>query len=526
MSNTTLIEPSRSKSEPAGKHGRFFVTTHLRRDMGRRVIRGAASISIGQGSQFILSLTTTGILARMLAPADFGLVAMTAVVTSFLLIFKDAGLTSATIQRESLSHEQVSTLFWVNAGAGLLIAMIMVASAPLVAGTFGDPRLTQITRSMAIPFIFGGLTVQHQALMRRQMRFKSLAARGVVAMLVGSTVGIGLAFAGAGYWSLVGMAVANSVASMVTVWLAVPWIPGRPRWCAETWSMLRFGSDILISDISTFLCRKVDSLLIGIYWGPVALGLYERAYALLMSPVKQINRPLAGVFVPTLSRLSDNPAERRRYFLHGLETVASVFIPVILAIATFADAVVMVWLGPKWMECAHLFQLMSVAALFGGISTPLGWLQVSTGQTRRYRQLAIATSALLVLAFAAGLPWGPRGVATAYSIMVIILSVPTWHYGLKGTAVTLLDAGRTMGVPLAAGIPAAGMAWLAMHLLVDFLPEWQSAAAGLLVFAAVYASLLLGAFRRLDRLREIFRTLRKQRAVTAGSTVAPATPAA
>lgn len=505
-------------------HTRVFCTKHLRTDLGRRAVRGAASISLGQGSQFVINLVTTGILARLLTPEDFGLVAMTAVITSFMLVFKDAGLTSATIQRENLTHEQASTLFWVNACTGVLIAAVLGVAAPWIAAGFGEARLTLITQVLGISFILGGLTVQHQALLRRQMRFKSLAARGVVASVVGAATGISLAWGGAGYWALVAMALANAFTNMIAVWLAIRWMPGPPRRAAGTRHLLRFGGDILISDLAAFFSRKVDSLLIGWFWGPVALGLYDKAYTLLLAPVKQINRPMAAVFVPTLSRLSNEDAVRRRYFLHGLESVASVSVPIILAIAVFADELVLLWLGPQWMECAHLFRLMAIAALAGAVSTPLGWLQVSAGHTRRYRRIAVMTAIVLVTCFSAGIAGGAQGVAIAYSAGTLLLAVPVWHHGLKGSPVSLLDAARAVAVPLASGVPAAGVSWFAMRLLGVDVSPWIRTLAGLLTFACVYAGFLLVAFGRLAHLKEALHTMRRARKTDTPTPAEPLTP--
>lgn len=507
--NDTL--PTMDDASPAAPQTRVFCTKHLRTNLGARAIRGAASIGLGQGSQFVISMVSTGILGRMLTPEDFGLVAMTAVITSFLLIFKDAGLTSATIQREHLTHEQVSTLFWINFASGLLIAGMMALSAPLVAAVFGDPRLVEITRVLSVTFVFGGLTVQHQALLRRQMRFKSLAARGVFASLLGAIVGVAMAAAGFGYWSLVGMTVTASASNMVAVWLAARWMPSRPRWAPDTLHLLKFGSDILICDIATFFSRKADSLLIGWYWGPIALGFYDKAYTLLLAPVKQINRPLSAVFVPTLSRLTKEPEVTSRYFLHALESMASITVPLILAAAVFADELVLLWLGPQWVEAAAIFRLLAIAAIIGAVTTPIGWLQVSAGETRRYRQLGTITAVALVAAFAIGLPYGPRGVAVSYSIAVTLLAVPTTYYALRDLHVNFVDLVRTLSVPIAAGLPAAAIGWAVDHVLPLPLPELARAGIGVVAFGTTYMLILLVGFGRLTRFRDAFDALRTPR---------------
>lgn len=485
---------------------RFFRTDHLTKNLSRRSVRGAASTSLGQGAQFSIQIVGAGILARLLTPEDFGLVAMTAIATGLLTVFKDAGLASATIQRAEINHEQTSNLFWVNVTAGFLLALVLVVAAPLLAAMFGDPRVTTITRCLAVPFVIGGFTVQHQALLRRQMRFKTLATRNVVAVAVGMACGIAMAASGMGYWSLVGITVGMAITNMITTWLAVPWMPGLPRRGVGTMPLLKFGGDILAVASLNYLIKQTDSLLIGMHWGPVALGFYNKAYSLLLAPLTQIHRPLAAVTVPALARLNAIPETFKSYYLNALEIVGSMTIPVTLAIAVFADQIVWLWLGPNWLECARLFQLLSLAALFRVLLQPIGWLLISSGKTRLSRLIAFASSAVILAAFFAGISYGAAGVATAYSISMLLLFVPTLYFALRNSPVSVRHFLTTLAPPFGAGMSAAMAGWSVLRFVSGAHSEWITAAIGFLAFVGTYSFVLLVVCGRAHRLAELYRT--------------------
>ena len=184
MNRSLAADPELRQSPDASS---LFATEHLKTDLKRRSLRGGATTVLGQGMKFTIQLVSTAVLARLLTPEHFGLIGMVTAVTGFATLFKDLGLSAATIQRADISHQQISTLFWVNCGIGILVAAIVAALSPVVAWFYGDPRLAPITATLALSFVFGGLTVQHEALLRRQMRFGTLVCIEILAMSGGVT---------------------------------------------------------------------------------------------------------------------------------------------------------------------------------------------------------------------------------------------------------------------------------------------------------------------------------------------------
>jgi PST family polysaccharide transporter len=185
------------------------------------------------------------LLARLLSAEDFGLQAMATVLTGFLALFREAGLGAATVQRLEVTHEQISTLFWINLAIGVILASSTAVLAPVLVQFYGEPRLYWIAVVSGVSFVFGGLTSQHQALILREMRFVTMAKVDLLSLMISSSVGVVMAFFGWGYWSLVGMTVVASIVSAACVWAAVPWVPGLPRRRCGVLSMLILLDDHL-----------------------------------------------------------------------------------------------------------------------------------------------------------------------------------------------------------------------------------------------------------------------------------------
>ena len=266
-------------------------TDHLQADLKGRSVRGGLVNVASQGAQFLIQSVATVVLARLLTPADFGLVAMVATVTGLGQAFADLGLSEATIQRKEISHEQVSALFWINVAIGLGLMLLTMALAPFLARFYRDPRLVDITLMVSLTFLFGGLRVQPDAILKRQMRFSALAARDVFSYSVAVPVAIVLAWRGASYWALVALPLTLNFIQMALSWLMVKWRPSLPRRDANVGSMIAFGGNVAASYFIVNVSRSADNVLIGWYSGAGPLGLYSRAYNLLMLPVRQLSAP-------------------------------------------------------------------------------------------------------------------------------------------------------------------------------------------------------------------------------------------
>ncbi|HUQ31818.1 MAG TPA: lipopolysaccharide biosynthesis protein [Pyrinomonadaceae bacterium] len=403
---------------------KFFRTDHLKADLAGRTARSGVVMIAAQGSKFVITMISAVVLARLLTPQDYGLIAMVAVFTNFTYLFRNLGLSAATMQRAEINHEQISTLFWVNVALSLVTMLVTAACAPLIAAFYHEPRLTWVTLGIVVGFIFGGLTVQHEALLKRQMRFAAIGTIDVVSMLVGLLVSVTLAWYGAGYWALVGGQLAIGASYAAGVWIVCDWRPSLPSKNSGVRSMLAFGSNLTGYNFLNYFSRNTDNLLIGRLWGSQQLGLYSRAYQLLLLPLDQVCSPLDGVAVTALSKLTDTPERYSRAYLRILEKLAMVTMPGVALMVATSDWLVHVMLGPKWVETGRIFAVLGVVGMLEPISLSIGWLLISQGRTRRILQWGIIDSALSLLSIGAGLPWGAFGVAVSYSLAGFFLRKP------------------------------------------------------------------------------------------------------
>lgn len=438
-----------------------------------------------QGAQFLLTSASTVVLARLLTPADFGLVAMVTSIAGLAQAFADFGLSEATIQRQEISHEQVSTLFWINVGIGLTLMLVMVALAPLLAWFYREPRLNRIASLVSLTFLIGGLRVQHNALLRRQMRYVSLAVRDVTSSAIAVPVAITLAWRGAGYWAIVALPLTFNFTQMALSWLMVRWMPGLPRRAAKVRSMVTFGGNVAASYAIGAVNRSADSVLNGWYWGAYQLGLYSRAYNLLMLPVRQLSAPAGSVAVPTFSRLQNDPERFARYYLRLANLMMWITTPIFGFLFVAAQPVIVLVLGAQWVGAAPVFQILVFSALGQLLFESVIWLFVSRGESGRLLKLLLVISPIIVGSFAIGLPFGIKGVALSGSLVLVAIFPWVLKYAFRGTPLSLKRLGRAIRCPIGLALCGIASAELALRLAAPqrLVPQLLVAALG---FAAAY----------------------------------------
>ena len=411
---------------------------HLESDFQERSVQGGIYMVVAQAARFVLKLGSTVFLARLLTPEDFGLVAMASAITGFMMIFKDLGLSMATIQRKHITHAQVTGLFWVNVGVSAVLAVIAAASSPGIAWFYGDGRLVEITIAFSFGFLIGGLTTQHEAILKRQMRFRVLAGLEVVSILISSAVAVAFALMGGGYWSLVLLNLMRPFVLFTGVWIFCQWRPSSPREANEIWDLLTFGGNLTGFNVINYFARRGDDILVGRYVGASALGLYEKAYQLLLLPIRQLNRPLTSVMIPTLSRTVDQPEKHRRIFKWTVEAVSMLTMPMVALLIMTSDWVILLVLGSEWAGAAPIFSLLGIVGLVQPVSSATGWLFVAQDRTDEKLHWGGIGGIMILTSFVAGLPWGAKGVAAAYSLSGLFLRTPLlfWYVGRRGPVTT------------------------------------------------------------------------------------------
>jgi len=467
-------------SAVATANDKYFGTHHLKTNLGGRTARGGAVAVIAQALKFLITIAATSILARLLTPQDYGLIGMVAFVTAFVSLYKDLGLAAATIQRPEISFDQISTLFWINVSLSVAVCIFTVAIAPLVSWFYGEPRLTSITVITAVGFIISGMAVQHEALLRRQMRYFALASIGCISLVVGYMVAILMAWNGFHYWALVGSQLALVFTGTVITWTVCRWRPGMPKKDTGVRSMLRFGGNFTGFSTINFFSRNLDNLLIGRVWGAQQLGIYSRAYQLMMLPIDQINEPISSVAIPSLSRLTDSDIAYRRAYLRMLEKVALLTMPAVALMIVTSDWIVAIVLGPQWRQVGILLIILGIAGLIQPISNTTGWLFITQGRTKEMFRLSMVSGPITIASIIAGLPWGAVGVAASYVTgQLITINILYWYVGRRGPVRTM-DFYRTI-----APFAAASLSALAACIAFRYWQHPVNALGGIMVCTVV-----------------------------------------
>jgi O-antigen/teichoic acid export membrane protein len=435
-------------------------------DLRRKTVRGALVSSGAQAATFVLRTASLMVLARLLLKEDFGMVNMVTAFTGLLGLLMDAGLSDAAVQRASITRAQTSTLFWINLAVGGMLALLAAVTAPILAAFYGEPRLYWVTVALGTSFILNGAAAQHRAILQRSMRFAVLAIIDIVSLVVSIAAGIGMAVAGHGYWALVAMAISQPAVSVLGVWLATGWIPGMPQWRSGIRSMLVYGGTVTLNNFIVYLAFNVDKILIGRFWGAEALGVYGRAYQLINLPTGNLNSTFGSVAFPALSRVQNDPARLRHYFLKGYSLFLSLVIPMTIGCALFADDIILVFLGPKWREAAGIFRLLAPTILAFAFANPFFWLMLATGRAGRSLRVALLLTPALILSYALGLKHGPQGVAMGFSITMLLAIVPVVLWAKHGTLITMRDI-LTAVTPSSVSITIGAAATLAVRPMVD-----------------------------------------------------------
>ena len=479
------------------------------KDLREKTIRGGFARIAAQGINFLVRFGSLVVLARLLGPQEFGLVGMVTAFTGVLTLFRDFGLSSAAVQRGEVTEAQTSTLFWINLLVGAVLGLITVAAAPAISAFYGEPKLLGVAIALASGFVLNAAGVQHSVILLRELRFTTLAAVNTVSLLVSNALAIASAAAGFGYWALVIMMITNPLVTTIGCWVTTAWIPGRPQRRVGLAGLARFGGTVTLNGIVYYAACNFDKVLLGRVWGVEALGLYGRAYQLISIPSENLNSAASEVAFSALSRLQADPVRLKNYFLKGYALLLTLTIPVTLWCGAFADDVIIVALGSKWSEAAPVFRLLAPAMLGFAVVNPTHWLLIALGLVGRSLTMALVIAPLMIAAFVAGLPYGPVGVATAYSTVMLLWAIPALAWAVAGTPVSLRDMLVAISRPLAASILAAACAAGARLLYLQALSPMPRLVLESAIFFSIFAGTLVLAMGQRTLYLDLIRPARR-----------------
>lgn len=456
----------------------------------RHAVRQSSMTVSGQAALAGIQLISTLVLARLLVPFDFGLLAMVATLVAFVGLFGDFGLTQAVVQARHVSQRQATGLFWFSVAVAVVLSLGMALLAPVIAWLYGQPELISITLVFAVVVFVNSLGTTPRALLSRHMAFRWIVMGEVIAGITGMLVAFGVALAGGGYWALVAIPVTRAAIETPYLWMQLSWRPRRPQRSTGILPLLDFGAKLSASNVATFFNRHSDDVLIGWRWGPGALGQYAAAYRVLMLPLTQISAPVSRIALPALARLRDDAERYRAAYLRILRVLASVTSPLMGFAAVTSRWVIEVLLGPGWEEAAEILMWLAMAGIVQPLTNSTGWLFLSQRRLGEHLRWSVTSAVLAVASFVIGLPFGAVGVAAAYAVSGILIRFPLllWWTGRRGP-VSTPDLIRVFGLPLALTLLVMSASLTVQFLLSQVAPIVGVAMAASL--AAAGASIVL-----------------------------------
>jgi PST family polysaccharide transporter len=441
----------------AARFEKLTCTKAIRSDLRGSSIRAAAFTWSAGVAEFILRLGSTAILARLILPEYFGLVMMVTAVTAVADQFRDLGLSTATVQQKDITHKEITNLFWINVLAGLTIAFVICAVSPAVAIYYRDQRLIAVTCVLATNFVWGGLMVQHQALLARVLKLGHSASVRVLASALSTGLAILLAWRGFGYWALVWREVARCALLTLGMWICFPWIPGLP--CRQTTvrNFVRFGAHLSAANILGAASGGADRFLIGRFWGAAPVAMYRQAYQLLVMPMEQLIGPVYQVAQPGLSMLQADVPRYRQFYRKVLTVACLATMPLSAFVAVHSSEITRVLLGKRWSDSGPILMILSFATF---ILQPIGssaFVLITRGRSKVYLNLTLLQIACGITAMCVGAHWGTIGVAMSSVVVTYVLMVPRLYYGLKGSPVTVGFFFSVIAKPALASIAMAAV---------------------------------------------------------------------
>ena len=444
--------------------------------------KGASQVFL-QGSRIVVAV----LLARLLTPHQYGLAAMAMVLASLVIVFSDVALGAALVQRKTLSEDDRSTAFWISTGVGAVCTALGIGLSGLLADLYGDHAVQPLFAALSVSFVVTSLAVTHEAILVREMSFRSLELRMMAATAVGAAVGITLALKGYGAWAIIGQQLAISAVSTTLLWAFSPWRPSMRFSAVSLRDLGGFSGNVFLHRLLYYLHRNVDNLLIGRFLGPTALGFYGFAYNVMLVPFSRVAGPLTEVLFPAFSRMQDDRERMTATWIRAVRVIASFSVPSLLGLVVVAPDFIHVVLGDRWSDATVLIQVLAWVGLLQSLQTLNPNILQALDRTDTLRRYTLVFFVVHLAAFSIGLQWGVLGVAVAYLISSLFVEPLLGWVTTRALGVTPFVLVRGLsGVFQAAGLMFAAVLAARLGLLALGAGATVRLVAVVLVGIAVY----------------------------------------
>jgi O-antigen/teichoic acid export membrane protein len=459
-----------------------------------RALTGTAWSSATTAGRQILTVASIATVARMLGPRAYGVMGMANLLMVFILNFRDLGTGSAIVQRRNMTDTLLSSLFWVNLCFGFFLALLVAAASPLMARFFKTPELIPILCVLAISVWLTSCGITHNSVLLREMRFRALAAVDLTAAASQYLVALILAYRGCGVWALVFANLANSIVSGTGYWIAARW---RPKWqfaVEELKSIAKYSLNLSGFGVVNYFSRNADNITVGKVLGQAPLGAYQLAYNLMLVPIQNISSVIGQATFPAFARIQDDNKRFREAYTRSSMLIALISFPVLAGMGVVADPMIRTIVGTKWLAAISVFQILAPVGLFQSIYTMIGLIFMAKAKTDMLLRWGLVSSSILVASFLIGIHWGILGVATAYCIAFIFVTMtPGFYIAFKLIGLKLQDFALALAPQFAITALMAVVCWLWLRILplVGVRTPWIQLFSTVILGVLIYALTLL-----------------------------------
>lgn len=458
-------------------------------------VSGLGWSGLAQGLQQVTQFVVTAILAHLLSPADFGLMAMIMVVLGFIRLLNELGLSSSLVYNASVTQRHLNSVFWIIFGAGIVLTILFICLTPLISSYYGQPLLNILSFVVAFTFIINSLAVVPQALLIKQMDFRRLAKAEIPSTIIAGIVAILLAWSGAGIWSLVVQALVAATTLTFLLWSACRWRPTMSFDKACINELKSFSANLLGYNIFNYWSRNFDNLIVGKFLGASALGIYSCAYNLMVFPVFQITSVTSKVMFPALASIQNDHTRVRDAFLLANRIIGLVSFPVMVGLYVTSESLVLLLYGDQWYEAVPVFRILCISGMFQPVGATVGWLLTSQGRTDLLFKLGIYSAAINVIAFSVGLRWGIEGVAWAYvTVGYLLIWYPAWSIPGRLIGLSFTEMLINLVSPFLVSVLMGVSIWMLDHAVFSALTRMARLMFDVLTGVGLYC-VLIAAFR-------------------------------
>jgi PST family polysaccharide transporter len=480
----------------------------------RVAVRGAGITVLSSSLSLAIQVAATVVLARILSPKDFGLVAMVTTFSLLLSNFGINGITEAIVQQEKLDRTLATNLFWMSLCGGILLTCAFAAAGSLLAKFYAEPLIANITHGVALSIVLTSVSVVHLALLKRAMRFSALAKNDIAAKAISVSIAIVLGCSGWGYWALVAGVCALPFSASIGAFILCRWIPGRPRHAAATGAMTKFAMYTYGRFSVNYFACNFDNLLVGWRFGAPALGFYKKAFDLFSLSASQLVSSISVVAVAALSRARNDSAQFRQYLLGAMAVMTFIGMWIAGDLTLIGKDLIRVLLGPGWGEAGKIFVWFAPGIGAMMLYGTHGWIHLSIGRADRWLRWGLVEWAVTILLFIAAIHWGPRGIAAAWCASFWILTLPALWFAGAPIGLKVGDVIAAVWRYVVASFIAGAVSFIALRNFAGTLTSEGAFGAALriafvsIMFSGLYIGVVVALYRGTAPIRRLLSLLR------------------